>query len=123
MPWSIMTGSEPGADITPPPSPHEPHAGPHAGAVIGISHAGWQGCGAAQGAAPPMQGERNSMNDGRRQLFALPKQLLQPGAAARLPSRSTRHTLRDMIDLFACGLFRGPAAGTSGVVHDAVAKP
>ncbi|MFM8709286.1 MAG: hypothetical protein ACKOHK_14700, partial [Planctomycetia bacterium] len=40
---------------------------------------------AAQGAAPPRHGERNSMNDGRRQLFAPPKQLLQPGAAVSLP--------------------------------------
>ncbi|MFM1996616.1 MAG: hypothetical protein RLZZ111_1003 [Planctomycetota bacterium] len=99
-------------DITPPPSPHEPHAG----AVIGASQAGWHGWGAAQGAAPPMHGERNSMNDGRRQLFALPKQLLQPGAAARLPSTRTRHTLRDMIDLFTTGR---AGAGTQGVVHDA----
>jgi hypothetical protein len=101
VPGSTMTGAEEGADIMPPPSPHEPHAGPHAGSCIGAPQAGWQGwgCGAAQGAAPPPQGERNSMNDGRRQLFAPPKQLLHPGAAARLPRAITRHRVRHMIGI------------------------
>jgi hypothetical protein len=67
-----------------------------------------------------MHGERNSMNDGRRQLFEPPKQLLQPGAAARLPRTSTRHTLRDMMDLFSTGLSRGR---TRGVVHNDALKP
>jgi len=101
VPGSTITGAEEGADIMPPPSPHEPQAGPHAGSCIGAPQAGWQGwgCGAAQGAAPPPQGERNSMNDGRRQLFAPPKQLLQPGAAARLPRAITRHRVRHMIGI------------------------
>jgi hypothetical protein len=105
VPGSTMTGAEDGADIMPPPSPHEPQAGPqagpHAGSCIGAPQAGWQGwaCGAAQGAAPPAQGERNSMNDGRRQLFAPPKQLLQPGAAARLPRTITRHRVRHMVGI------------------------
>jgi len=67
-----------------------------------------------------MHGERNSMKDGRRQLFEPPKQLLQPGAAARLPRTSTKHTLRDMIDLFTTGRV---AAGTQGVVHDDALQP
>ena len=103
VPGSTMTGAEDGADIMPPPSPHDPQAGPQAGSCIGAPQAGWQGwgwgCGAAQGAAPPPQGERNSMNDGRRQLFAPPKQLLQPGAAARLPRAITRHRVRHMIGI------------------------
>ena len=101
VPGSTMTGAEDGDDIMPPPSPHEPQAGPHAGSCIGTPQAGWHGCGcgAAQGAAPPAQGERNSMNDGRRQLFAPPKQLLQPGAAARLPRTITRHRVRHMIGI------------------------
>jgi hypothetical protein len=67
-----------------------------------------------------MHGERNSMKDGRRQLFEPPKQLLQPGAAARLPRTSTRQTLRDMMDLFTTGLSRGR---TRGVVRNDALKP
>jgi len=102
VPGSTTTGAEPGIIIVPPPSPQHgagaapdgPQAGPHAGSCIGSPQAGWQdGDGPPQGAAPapprqppPLrpQGERNSMNDGRRQLLlALPKQLEHPGAAAR----------------------------------------
>ena len=98
VPGSTTIGIEEGDDIIPPPSPHGPHAGPQAGSCIGAPQAGWQGCGcgAAHGEPPP-QGERNSMNEGRRQLFALPKQLLQPGAAARLPRAIRRHRDRHVI--------------------------
>jgi hypothetical protein len=76
-----------------PPSQHgaaDSQAGPQAG-----SHAGAQtGAGAAHGAAAGEPHERNSMNDGRRQL--LPKQLLHPGAAARLVTTSARHIARVM---------------------------
>ena len=40
VPGSTMTGAEDGDDIMPPPSPHEPHAGPHAGPCIGAPQAG-----------------------------------------------------------------------------------
>jgi hypothetical protein len=36
------------------------------------------------------------MKDGRRQLLPLPKQLLQPGAAARAARAIARHIFRDM---------------------------
>ena len=120
VPGSTITGAEEGADIMPPPSPHEPQAGPHAGSCIGAPQAGWQGwgCGAAQGAAPPPQGERNSMNDGRRQLFAPPKQLLQPGAAARLPRAITRHRVRHMIGISTTVGFEATRGRTRCVVRD-----
>lgn len=119
VPGSTMIGAD-GDDIIPPPSPHEPQAGPHAGSCIGAPQAGWQGwaCGAAQGAAPPAQGERNSMNDGRRQLFAPPKQLLQPGAAARLPRAITRHRVRHMIGISTTAGPRKPRGRTRCVVRD-----
>jgi hypothetical protein len=120
VPGSTMIGAEEGDDIMPPPSPHEPHAGPQAGSCIGAPQAGWQGwgCGAAQGAAPPPQGERNSMNDGRRQLFAPPKQLLQPGAAARLPRAITRHRVRHMIGISTTVGFEATRGRTRCVVRD-----
>ena len=116
VPGSPTIGAEAGADIMPPPSPQEPHAGPQAGSCIGTPQAGWQGCacGAAHGAAPPIQGDRNSMNDGRRQLLALPKQLLHPGAAARLLRAITRHRERHM---FGISTPRGRERPTVG--HDA----
>jgi hypothetical protein len=119
VPGSTMTGADDG-DIMPPPSPHVPHAGPHAGSCIGVPQAGWQGwaCGAAQGAALPAHGERNSMNDGRRQLFAPPKQLLQPGAAARLPRAITRHRVRHMIGISTTAGPRKPRGRTRCVVRD-----
>ena len=119
VPGSTMTGAGDG-DIMLPPSPHEPHAGPHAGSCIGAPQAGWQGwaCGAAQGAAPPAHGERNSMNDGRRQLFAPPKQLLHPGAAARLPRAITRHRVRHMIGISTTTGPRKPRGRTRCVVRD-----
>jgi hypothetical protein len=120
VPGSTMTGADDGDDIMPPPSPHEPQAGPHAGSCIGVPQAGWQGwaCGAAQGAAPPAHGERNSMNDGRRQLFAPPKQLLHPGAAARLPRAITRHRVRHMIGISTTAGPRKPRGRTRCVVRD-----
>jgi hypothetical protein len=74
-----------GADIDPsmPPSQHgaaDSQAGPQAGSHTG-AHAG---AAAPHGAAAGDPHERNSMNDGRRQLLPPPRQLLQPGAAARL---------------------------------------
>jgi len=74
-----------GADIDPPMPPSQQgaadsQAGPQAGSHTG-AHAG---AGAAHGAAAGDPHERNSMNDGRRQLLPPPRQLLQPGAAARL---------------------------------------
>lgn len=77
-----------------------PMLGPMAGPQG--SQTGPQGApiGMAAGAARPPQGERNSMNDGRRQLLP-PKQLLQvlqPGAAARADRAIARHTNRDMTD-------------------------
>jgi len=87
-----------GAEGIPPPAPPSqqgaacsqagPQAGSHAGAQTGAAH--------GSGRDPP-QGERNSMNEGRRQLLALPKQLLQPGAAARLNTVIARHTARVMM--------------------------
>lgn len=90
-----MMGAPAGADM--PPS-QQGAADSHAGAQAG-SHAGAQaGAGAAHGAA--MGGgephERNSMNDGRRQLEPPPRQLLQPGAAARLATAIARHNARAM---------------------------
>jgi len=99
VPCSTTTGAEEGADIDAPPSPHDPQAGAHAGSCTG-PQAGWQGW--AMGATPPEQGERNSMNEGRRQLFELPKQLLQllqPEADARLPRAITRHRVRHMVGI------------------------
>jgi hypothetical protein len=71
------------------------------GAAVGIppqgSQTGPQGAAIGGGQSPPPQGERNSMNDGRRQL--LPMQLLQPGAAARAARASARHPNRTMTRL------------------------
>ena len=93
-------GADPGDDkIAPPSSQHGETDGPQAGAPqAGAPQAG--AIGAPQGAAgaPDEQGERNSINDGRRQLLAPPKQLLHPGAATKLPRIIARHTVRDMFD-------------------------
>jgi hypothetical protein len=102
VPCSWITGAEAGDEIAPPSSQHGaadwhgsqagPQAGaPQGGAIIGPS-------GAAIGARDE-QGERNSMNDGRRQELPPPKQLLQPGAAARLPRMRARHRERDMMGI------------------------
>jgi len=92
VPGWPMIGAPP-TGVPMPPSQHgadDSQAGPQAG-----SHAGAQaGAGAAHGADAGDPHERNSMNDGRRQL--LPKQLLQPGAAARLATTSVRHIARVM---------------------------
>ena len=92
-----MTGAEEGDEITPPSSQHgaADWQGSQAGAQAGAPQGG-----AAIGAAiwaRDEHGERNSMNDGRRQELNPPKQLLQPGAAARLPRTSVRHRKRDMM--------------------------
>ena len=107
--------------MMPAPSPHDPQDGPQAGSAIGAPQAGWQGWGwgAAQGAGPPMQGERNSMNDGRRQLLAPPKQLLQPGAAARLPRTITRHRERHMLGISTTARPPPPGRARPAVGHDA----
>ncbi|MCX7403801.1 MAG: hypothetical protein NTY87_12055 [Planctomycetia bacterium] len=95
VPVSLTTtGADPGDErLAPPSSQHGETAGPQAGPQAGA-------IGALQGAAgaPDEQGERNSINDGRRQLLAPPKQLLHPGAATKLPSIIARHTVRDMFD-------------------------
>jgi len=86
VPGSETTGIEVGADITAPPSSQhgaEPQAGAQ-GSQTGAPH----------GSACRRHGERNSMNDWRPRP---PKQLLHPGAAARLPRTSARHTPRVMI--------------------------
>jgi hypothetical protein len=70
-----------------------------------------------------MQGERNSMNDGRRQLFALPKQLLQPGAAARLLRAITRHRERHMIGISTFARPGTTRRRTRCVVRDDASKP
>ena len=93
VPGSPTTGVEAGADITAPPSSQQappaagaPQAGPQAGSQTGAWH----------GSACLLHGERNSMNDGRRQLEP-PKQLLQPGAATRPPRTIARQKKRDMM--------------------------
>jgi hypothetical protein len=94
-----------------------PTAGPQG------SQTGPQGApiGIAAGAARPPHGERNSMNDGRRQPLPPPKQLLQPGAAARADRAIARHINRDMTkfsrqgrgeDLFAAGERRACVAAS-----------
>ena len=99
VPCSTTIGEDEGdiimAPLSPQPEPQDgPHAGSHAGAQDG-PHAGPHGAGVIK--PPPEQGERNSMKEGRRQLLALPKQLLHPGAAARLPRAITRQRARHMI--------------------------
>jgi len=78
--------------------PHGSQTGPH-GAAIGGGQS-----------PPPPQGERNSMNDGRRQLP--PMQLLHPGAAARAARASARHPNRTMTNL--SGRSAGRDAGSDG---------
>jgi hypothetical protein len=102
VPCSCTTGAEAGVEITPPCSQHGAadwhgsQAGAQAGAPQGGAIIG--AIGAAIGARDE-QGERNSMNDGRRQELNPPKQLLQPGAAARLPRTRARHKERDMMGI------------------------
>lgn len=101
------------------PSQHGAGAadGPHG------SHTGPQGAGigAWQGSPCRLHGERNSMKEGRRQLLALPKQLLHPGAAARLPRAITRQRARHMIGI---SNHRGGGRGrTRCVVRDDASKP
>ncbi len=104
-----------GIDIPSPPS-QQGAAGPQAG-----SHAGAHtGAGAPQGAGCGDPHERNSMNEGRRQLLPPPMQLLQPGAAARLTTAITRHNARAM-GLISDTDQTGQAGGSlaCGVVIDA----
>jgi len=127
VPWSTTTGDDEGdiiiAPLSPQPEPQpEPQAGPHAGSHAGAQagpHAGPHGAGLM--IPPPEQGERNSMNEGRRQLLALPKQLLHPGAAARLPRAIIRQRARHMIGI---SIHRGGYRGrTRCVVRDDASKP
>jgi hypothetical protein len=105
VPCSVTTGAEAGDEMIVPPSPPQGAAEPQ-GSQAGAPHAGAPQAGAIWGAQagaappiarPPEQGERNSMNDGRRQELEPPKQLLQPGAATRLPRTIARHKERVMI--------------------------
>jgi hypothetical protein len=94
-----------GIDMPPPPSQQgvaAPQPPSQAGAQAGSQAGAQAGAGAAHGAAADPQ-ERNSMNDGRRQLLAPPKQLLQPGAAARLRTASARHIARAMMRFSTAG--------------------
>jgi len=101
VPGSAETGAETGIPPPPdigdimPPSQHGSQTGPHG------SQTGPQGAAIGGGQASPRrpQGERNSMNEGRRQLPKLPKQLLHPGAAVRAASASARQTNRDMTNV------------------------
>lgn len=90
MAAGTAAGTPPGAEEITPSS--QQGAAPHG------SQAGAQGAaiGGAQGSDRWLQGERNSMNDGRRQLLPPPKQLLQPGAAAKAAKAIARQRLRDM---------------------------
>jgi hypothetical protein len=97
--WSADRGAE--GTITSPPciipmpipssqhgaAPQGSQAGAHCGAIIG----------GGQGSARRPHGERNSMKLGRRQPELPPKQLLQPGAAARAERARARHNNRDMM--------------------------
>jgi hypothetical protein len=123
VPCSTTTGDDEGDIIIAPLSPQpEPQAGPQAGSQTGAqagAQAGPHGAGLIP--LPPEQGERNSMNEGRRQLLALPKQLLHPGAAARLPRAITRQRARHMIGI---STHRGGYRGrTRCVVSDDASKP
>jgi hypothetical protein len=62
------------------------------------------------------------MNEGRRQLLALPKQLLHPGAAARLPRTITRHKERHMVGISTTGGSGTDRGRTRCVVHDDASK-
>ena len=105
VPGSPITGSDDGDDMMVPPcSQHGAGVpqGSQAGAQAGAPQGGAIGA-AITGAPPrpqppPLHGERNSINDGRRQvLFEPPKQLVHPGAATRLPRTIAKQTVRDMI--------------------------
>jgi hypothetical protein len=112
VPCWVTTGADAGADITAPPSSQQappagaPQAGPQAGSQTGAWH----------GSDCLPQGERNSMNEGRRQLEP-PKQLLQPGAAARAARAIARHMERVMTCSPTAGGGDGPGL-TGGVVRD-----
>jgi len=91
---------------SPPPSQQgdaEPQAGPQAGSQAGAQAGPQSGAGAAHGVAAGAPQDRNSMNDGRRQLLAPPKQLLQPGAAAKLRTAIARHIARAMMRFSTAG--------------------
>lgn len=86
MPPCIIPSSQHGAGpiIGAAPGPQGSQTGPQGAPMTG------------PGAARCPQGERNSMNDGRRQLLPPPKQLLHPGAAVRADRASAKQTNRDM---------------------------
>ena len=91
---------------SPPPSQQgdaEPQAGPQAGSQAGAQVGPQAGAGAAHGVAAGAPQDRNSMNDGLRQLLAPPKQLLQPGAAAKLRTAIARHIVRAMMRFSTAG--------------------
>jgi hypothetical protein len=92
IPPSSQQGAGPAA------GPQGSQTGPH-GAAIGAAH----------GSARRPQGERNSMNEGRRQLEPPPMQLLQPGAAASEERAIARQRNRDMRGVSSGGRARGPA--------------
>ena len=84
----------------------EPQAGPQTGA-----HAGPQ-----LGVEPhhPCDGERNSINDGRRQL--VPKQL-QPVAVTITATTITHHTIRDIVGISSPGQSAALTDDTSFIVR------
>lgn len=106
MPPGTTAPSQQGAELA--AGPHGSHTGPQ-GAAIGAWHGSdWR-----------PHGERNSMKEGRRQLLPPPKQLLQPGAAARQARPSTRQMVRDMRD-FSSGR-KSPSDEQGGGNHGGVA--
>jgi hypothetical protein len=117
--WPII-GAPAGTDMPPPPSQHgaaDSQAGPHAGSQAGAQAGAHTGAGAAHGAGVEPH-DRNSMNDGRRQL--LPMQLLHPGAAARLATAITRHNARVMSKVsHSTQTGQAGSSHACGVAHDA----
>lgn len=109
---SLQQGPAPTAE--PHGSPQAgPHAGPWAGPQAGAPTGAYAGaCDMPHGSARRPQGEPNSMNEGRRQLDPPPKQLLQPGAAARPSTTNDRHIKRDIRDFSGAGGRERP--GTRG---------
>lgn len=103
--------------MPPEPSPQQGAADPQPPSWAG-PQAGWHGAGPMswQAPAPREHGERNSMKDGRRQLLP-PKQLVHPGAAARLATTIARHTLR-LMSFFSSSVCSGCSVAEGSVVRD-----
>ena len=99
VPDSLTTVPDEGDCMIAPPSSQQ-GAGPQAGLPqAGAPQAGAMGAPQAGAVSWPREhGDRNSINEGRRQLFPPPKQLLHPGVATRLPRMIARHTVRDMFE-------------------------